>query len=549
MRRFCPQCDAEMTERVCPNDGTATLVVDAPQANLDVLKPGYILNHRYLLERELGRGGFGAVYAAKHTGTGQSVAVKVLFSAGDRNSLRRFFREARVTAQLKSKHTIRVYDFGQDDLGMAYLAMELLHGQPLIDDLKDRLRGGSAFSESEAIDVAVAVCKSLHEAHAAGLVHRDLKPHNVFCADTEDGVVYKVLDFGIAKTADQSLTGGSIMGTVAYMSPEQAQSFKLDGRSDLYSLGAMLFQLVAGDVPFAGETPIQTLMMHMNADPPPVASKALVPVSERFAAAVDRLLLKEPEDRFANAAETIAALDPLRALASHTSRIKNAAVVPSSADLHVHSSVQDETVGAAGAGATSRYKGTSAPAGKSARHMLSVASQIDATAGMPATLVAEAAGGANVLTPIAGPQDAGKNPSLKWIGIAIVAGLAIFAAVLLATHGKDAAAPVPAPASVAAPVPAPAPAPVAAPAAFAAPAAAPAPVPVPAPAPLPAAAVPPPPPAVAPPTETATPPPVIAPPPMAPAAANDQIPKVAKPAAPKHKSDGKPKAKGMDREL
>ena len=436
---------------MCLADGTATLLCNAPPPNLDVLKPGYILNHRYQLEKELGRGGFGAVFAARHTGTGQKVAVKVLFSAGDRNSLKRFFREARVTAQLKSKHTIRVYDFGQDDSGMAYLAMELLTGQPLIDVLNDRLRQGRVFSEREAIDVAVAVCKSLNEAHAAGLVHRDLKPHNIFAAEDEDGIVYKVLDFGIAKTADQSLTGGHLLGTVSYMSPEQAQNHKLDGRSDLYSLGILLYQLVAGAVPLQAETPIQTLMLHMSAPPPPLAERSQVELTERFIGTIERLLSKEPDARYATAADLVAALDPLRALANDTSRVKQATVIAGNADLFALNAAQEETIGADGAGGTDRYRAPQQAAAK-------FAPQADATAGLPA-------GALHAALPLVSDAPVAAALPVKWIVMGAVAVVAIAIAALTLRHGD---APVvvpaaPAPAAALAPAPAAALAPAVAP--------------------------------------------------------------------------------------
>ncbi|MBM4345558.1 MAG: serine/threonine protein kinase, partial [Deltaproteobacteria bacterium] len=546
--RFCPQCDAETAERVCPADGTATLMRDAPTPNLSVLQPGYILNHRYRLERELGRGGFGAVFAARHTGTGQQMAVKVLFSAGDRTSLKRFFREARVTAQLKSKHTIRVFDFGQDDNGLAYLAMELLQGQPLNDELKDRLRDNRAFSEKEAIDIGVAVCKSLHEAHAAGLVHRDLKPHNIFCAHDEDGLVYKVLDFGIAKSTDQSLTGGSILGTVAYMSPEQAQSSKLDGRSDLYSLGVTLYQLVAGEVPFVGETPVQTLMMHIGNPPPPLGGRSLVPLTGRFEGVVERLLAKEPAKRYATPGAVVADLDPLRSIASDTSKARPVTVVAANAGLHAFGSQQDETMAQAPAG-IERYK---KPTGRhpSAASLAAVQlgggaktapTVLEATAGMPAGVLAEASDQANPLTPMVHSSTAPASGSAgRWIallvGAAVVAVVAVLALgpqsgpppseaaardpgtaltpavtppaasaaaaavvapspppaapVPAAQSPSASAAPAPVPALVHAPAPAPAPVPgpVPAPAHAPVPAPAPAPAPVAAPAPAPVAA-------------------------------------------------------------
>ncbi|MBI5607751.1 MAG: protein kinase, partial [Deltaproteobacteria bacterium] len=317
LTRFCPQCDATTTARLCPHDGTVTLMSEPPAVDVDkVAVPGAIIDHRYQLVRLLGKGGFGAVFAAKHTGTGHEVALKILHATDDLAMLKRFFREARVTAALRSRHTIRVIDFGQDDQGVTYLAMELLKGRTVDAWLSQRLRAGEVLSEAEAIEIAIAVCKSLGEAHAAGLVHRDLKPQNLFQADTEDGPVLKVLDFGIVKVHDQSLTGDSIIGTTAYMSPEQALSQKLDGRSDLYSLGAMLYELVGGSVPFSADTPVQVLLMQINAEPEPLKDRAKVPISDEFAQLVMGLLAKHPEQRPADAADLLAQLTALRGKAN-----------------------------------------------------------------------------------------------------------------------------------------------------------------------------------------------------------------------------------------
>lgn len=157
--RVCPHCDTETPDRVCPNDGTATLMRNPPAVDLTKVAVGKVIAHRYALDRELGRGGFGAVFGARHTGTGQQVAVKVLSSVGDPSAIKRFFREARVTAALKSRHTIRVFDFGQDDDGLTYLAMELLTGQTVHEWLQSRSKTGTALSESEAVEVGIAVCK------------------------------------------------------------------------------------------------------------------------------------------------------------------------------------------------------------------------------------------------------------------------------------------------------------------------------------------------------------------------------------------------------
>ncbi len=177
--RYCPVCTERTVKRVCNNDGTTTLLVDAPSSDPNRIQPGHILADRYQVEHEIGRGGFGAVFAARHTGTGQRVGVKVLAAGADDVNVQRFFREARVTAGLQHPNTIRVFDFGQADDGTLFIAMELLVGVSLAQELQARAEHASAFSETEALEVAIAVACSLMEAHESELVHRDLKPQNV----------------------------------------------------------------------------------------------------------------------------------------------------------------------------------------------------------------------------------------------------------------------------------------------------------------------------------------------------------------------------------
>jgi len=284
----------------------ATLLFDAPRSDATAIGEGTVIAGRYRVRKLLGKGGFGAVFLAQHTGTGQDMAVKVL-SGGDVEdalALKRFFLEARVTAGLRQVHTVRVFDFGQDDTGLIYLAMELLMGRSLQHTLRDRFKAGTVFTEREVLTIADAVLRSLGEAHGAGLVHRDLKPDNIWLhqVDEDDEPVVKVLDFGIAKNLDLSLTGGKeILGTPTYMSPEQAQNHKLDGRSDLYSLGVVLYQLVSGKLPFRADTPILTLMLHINAPVPDIRAHARTPLSDAFVSLVQRALSKNPNNRFPSA--------------------------------------------------------------------------------------------------------------------------------------------------------------------------------------------------------------------------------------------------------
>ncbi|MSQ85050.1 MAG: serine/threonine protein kinase [Myxococcales bacterium] len=309
--RFCPLCDTGSDSGQCPVDGMATLLRRPPSFDVATIGSGLVIGGRYVVRGELGRGGFGAVFRCQHTGTGQDVAVKVLAVAdAGPEMLARFFREARVTAGLKHPNTIRVFDFGQDDNGLVFLAMELLAGHALADELRARKHAGRAFAEREACEIAIAVLRSLAEAHSVGLVHRDLKPHNIFLHQVAgDDPVVKVLDFGIAKSEGSAMTQtGAVLGTPAYMSAEQAQSLPVDARSDLYSLAVVLWELVTGALPFSGQTPVQTLYMHAFTPLPPLGPLARERLSPPFVAVIEKALQKQPADRFADAAEMRTAL-------------------------------------------------------------------------------------------------------------------------------------------------------------------------------------------------------------------------------------------------
>ncbi len=313
--RLCPKCGKRSEEARCPDDGTATLVLAAnPDSRLPL---GTEVNGRYRIREMIGQGGFGAVYRATSIATEQDMAIKLLavtLDGDDSDMIQRFFAEAQITASLKHPNTIRVFDFGQTEGGALYIAMELLSGQPLNEMLRDRTREGRVMTEEEAINIGVQTLRSLAEAHLANLVHRDLKPHNLFLHDVEgDDPVVKVLDFGIAKKLGSNLTGtGKAFGTPSYMSPEQAQNKAIDRRSDLYSLGCVLFQLVAGKPPFDGENPLSVLLSHVTDAPPDLRMVAGTPVSEPFVRVIERALSKDPNGRFATAIEMRQALEACR---------------------------------------------------------------------------------------------------------------------------------------------------------------------------------------------------------------------------------------------
>ena len=304
-QRRCPQCGVVTLSSICASDGTTTLVMTGFERDALSYQAGDVIGDRYRIGGILGRGGFGAVYAAEHIGTKQPVAVKMLTAdptADGSQVVRRFFREARITASLKSRHTVRVFDVGQSDEGTLFQAMERLDG-PDLESVLRLLRGaGKTMSQDVAVEIGLQVLDSLAEAHRHGLVHRDLKPANIILADLgETQPLVKVLDFGIARTRDSSLTNeGQALGTPAYMSPEQCQGKEIDGRSDLYSLGILLYRCVTGRLPFEGPNPMAVLYKHATAELPDPRGTGGVDLTDGFVAVLVAALAKAPEDRFAS---------------------------------------------------------------------------------------------------------------------------------------------------------------------------------------------------------------------------------------------------------
>jgi serine/threonine protein kinase len=324
--RYCPRCGLATADALCARDGTATIERTSIDLNAMQFRPGDVLASRYRIVKLLGRGGYGAVFAAEHTGTGQPVALKLLASdpnqLGDENQ-RRFFREAAITARLRHPNTVRVHDFGQAENGALFMALELIEGPTLAQKQHEFSKRGKAMPELQAIDMAIAVLRSLGEAHTADLVHRDLKPANIMYAAVpgEDPVV-KVLDFGIVRARDSSLTAsGTALGTPEYMSPEQCSGEPMDGRSDLYSLGVILFECVTGRLPFLDENPLRVMMMQLSSPPPDVRMFARTPLTDGFVDIVNNVLAKNPLVRFADARQMRAALETVRPAAVENAKI------------------------------------------------------------------------------------------------------------------------------------------------------------------------------------------------------------------------------------
>ena len=277
----------------------ATLAATATVAALADPYLGRVLDGRFRVDSVLGEGGMGRVYRARQLSMDREVAVKLLRPerGDDKNAEERFLREAKVFSTLRHPNTVTVYDFGRTPDGALYLVMELLVGKPLSEVLAQQGR----LSPARLKRIYDQICDSLAEAHAAGLVHRDLKPENVFLLEGEghrDTV--KVLDFGIARMRDSSTNKltrtGTTVGTPTYMSPEQVQGQPVDGRSDIYSLGVMMYELLVGSPPFDGPTPESVLVKHVIA-PPPKLSDVAPEVAPAIGVLLQSMLGKEPSTR------------------------------------------------------------------------------------------------------------------------------------------------------------------------------------------------------------------------------------------------------------
>lgn len=237
--------------------------------------PGTTLDDKYRLDEKIGAGGFGAVFRGTHLGLGHAIAVKVFKPVAGNDSaeaLERFHREGVAISRLDHPNIVRVLDSGLSHDGIAYLVMELLTGRPLSHELPGRL------SLLRTIRLLIPVCRALAEAHRHGIIHRDIKPDNVFLHRTSRGEMVKVVDFGIAKlvgaeAGDAHLTAsGTIIGTPTYMAPERVAGKPHDGKADVYSVGVMAYEMLAGRLPFPAteSNPFAVLLAHLNDAPPPL---------------------------------------------------------------------------------------------------------------------------------------------------------------------------------------------------------------------------------------------------------------------------------------
>lgn len=278
----------------CPRDGSALVPVDPADPMV-----GRLVGGRFRVVSRIGQGGFGVVYVARQETVDREVALKVMSSAlaADVEAVQRFFQEARVVSRLGHRGTAHLYDFGQTEDGILYIAMEFVRGRTLTEVLR-----AGPLSATRALSLAAQICDALDEAHRAGVVHRDLKPDNLMIEQPGGRPEQiRILDFGIAKLAGETsrmTRTGAIFGTPAYMSPEQCRGEPVDGRADLYALGAVLYEMLTGQPPFRSATPMGLIYAQVHASPRPLSDtlgEGVVPGS--LEAVVARLLAKDAADR------------------------------------------------------------------------------------------------------------------------------------------------------------------------------------------------------------------------------------------------------------
>jgi serine/threonine-protein kinase len=288
------------------------LAVSDEQSIAGVPAPGQVIAGKYKVEAVLGAGGMGVVLSARHEVLGQRVAIKYLLpevARAHKESAERFMREARASIELRSEHVARVLDVGTDAEGAAFMVMEFLSGQ----DLQKASRAGP-LPVSDVVEYVLQAAEALAEAHDLGIVHRDLKPANLFLASRRDGSpLVKVLDFGISKLSkgERGITRtDAVMGSPGYMSPEQIRSAKhVDQRADIWGLGVVMYELLAGKPPFDGDN-VATLSAQIVLETPERVDQIRPEVPAALADVVVRCLAKEPGERFADMKALADALVP-----------------------------------------------------------------------------------------------------------------------------------------------------------------------------------------------------------------------------------------------
>ena len=320
--KVCPACriDYGGGEVFCPVD--ATRLVTTSQMSVSPLDPndpliGNVLAGRYLVKSRIGEGGMGLVYEGLHRDIDKRVAIKVLRDDLSRRPevVARFRQEAKSASRIGHENIVDIFDFGETTRGASYFVMEFLDGE----DLGDLLGKKATIEAERACDIVLQCCRALSATHAKGIVHRDIKPENIFLTK-RDGIddFVKIVDFGIAKMSDIETDGapgrkltktGMIFGTPEYMSPEQAGGRDLDHRVDVYALGIILYECLAGRVPFEGDTFMGILTQHLTEDAPAIDQvNPNAKVSQELELVIRKALAKSPDDRYQDTEELAEAI-------------------------------------------------------------------------------------------------------------------------------------------------------------------------------------------------------------------------------------------------
>lgn len=295
--KYCPLCDRRYGDEVaqCEVDGASLRLLGVKRDPYS----GKLLKGRYSVQSKIGEGGMGSVYLAEQVSIGRKVALKVLQGnyASDDEFIGRFRREARLAASLNHRNIVTVYDFDQSDDGSLFIAMEYLQGEKL----SEVIRKEGPLDISRAVRLGLQIADGLAAAHRAGVIHRDIKPDNVMVVGAPGNEDIKLMDFGIARMMDTGTVGnltrpGMIMGTPAYMAPEQAEGSEISEQTDLYALGIVLYEMLSGTVPFKAPTPSAVLIKQLQEAPAPLRKlRREVPAAlERI---VMRALEKKPQKR------------------------------------------------------------------------------------------------------------------------------------------------------------------------------------------------------------------------------------------------------------
>ncbi len=344
----CPLCGLVYTggEVFCPSDGGRLFAHEPdlshsqpPRVYVDPLL-GQVLSGRYRILRKIGEGGMGIVYEAEHILIEKRVGLKVLredFSSRQ-DVVERFRQEAKSASKIGHEHIIDISDFGETPQGASFFVMELLRGR----DLAEELEQVGALSARRTVSLMLQCARALEAAHAKGIVHRDMKPENIFLVERGGDDFVKIVDFGIAKMSEIETAGqpgrkltktGMIFGTPEYMSPEQAAGKKLDHRVDIYAMGIILYELLTGRVPFMGDTFMGILTKHIFEVAPPLSvMNPNVRVEPELEQLVFKALAKNPDERFQSMAELSAELS--RVLARTTSSAASLAPPPGTITHH-----------------------------------------------------------------------------------------------------------------------------------------------------------------------------------------------------------------------